>query len=176
MNSRVEVLARVRGAAVGSLSGAVSIAAHGIAGGGMPPSDSAVVLLLAACAAVGAAVAAIRVRDRAPMFLIAALTVGQLIGHTTLGLVGDHAHSLSLSTPMIAAHLAAIGVCAGVVRGAENACVRALAAVTRIILIVLGPIRIDTGTWSATPVYRAKLSLWLLVGAAAGTRGPPALV
>ncbi len=166
----------MRGATVGSLSGAVSIAAHGIAGGGMPPGEAAVVLLLAACAAVGAAVASIRVSDRDWPFLIAALTAGQLIGHATLGLAGDHAHGLGLSSPMITAHVAAIAISAGLVRGTERACLRALAALTRIILTVLAPLRVDTGTWSATPVSRAKLSLWLLVGAAAGTRGPPAFV
>ncbi|QYB07538.1 hypothetical protein I1A62_25270 [Rhodococcus sp. USK10] len=175
MNSRTEVLAQVRGAVVGSSSGAVSVAAHGIAGGGMPPSEASVVLLLVACAAVGAAVAAIRIAGRDGLVLVAALTAGQLIGHTTLGLAGEHAHSLGLSTPMIAAHLAAIAISAGLVRGAERACLRALAAVTRIVLAILAPAPVSTGTWSATPVYRAKLSLWLLVGSAAGTRGPPAL-
>lgn len=169
------MLARVRGAAVGSISGAVGIAAHGIAGGGMPPSESAVVLLLAACAAVGAATASLRVHDRDSMVLIAALAAGQLIGHTTLGLASDHAHGLGLTPPMVAAHLAAIAVSAVVVRGAERACLRALGALTRIVLAVLTLPPVDIGTWAATPVYRAKLSLWLLVSAAAGTRGPPAL-
>jgi hypothetical protein len=172
----VEQLARVRGAAVGSLSGAVSIAAHGLAGGGMPPSEASVVLLLTACAAVGAGVAAIRVRDRDMTVLLAALATGQVIGHTTLGLAEEHAHSLGLSAPMLAAHLTAIAVSAAVVRGTERACLRAWATATRIFLIVFAPVRVDTGTWSATPVYRAKLSLWLLVSAAAGTRGPPASV
>ncbi|MGW5150794.1 hypothetical protein [Rhodococcus koreensis] len=176
MNSRLDVVARVRGSAVGSVSGAVSIAAHGIAGGGMPPSDGAVVLLLAACAAVGASVAAIRVASREWLFVLSVLAAGQLIGHTTLALAADHAHGLGLSTPMIAAHLAAIAVAAVLVRSAERACLRALAALTRIVLAVLAPLQVDTGTWSATPVYRAKLSLWLLVAAGAGTRGPPALV
>ncbi|MFD7046166.1 hypothetical protein [Rhodococcus jostii] len=175
MNSRVEVLARVRGAAVGSISGAVSIAAHGIAAGGMPPCEAAVVLLLAACAAVGVAVAASRVRDRDTVVLVAALTAGQLVGHTTLGLVGDHAHGVGLSAPMIAAHLAAIVVSAGVVHGAERACLRVLAVVTRTVLVILTPPPVDAGTWSPIPVYRAKLSLWLLISAAAGTRGPPTL-
>ncbi|MFE5704935.1 hypothetical protein [Rhodococcus koreensis] len=176
MSSRLEVLAWMRGAAVGSLSGAVSIAAHGIAAGGIPPTEAAAVLLLAACAAVGAAVSALRVRERDAIFLPAAMTAGQLIGHTTLGVASEHTHSLGLSAPMIAAHIAAIAVSAAVVRAAERACLRALAAVTRMVLAVLAPLRIEIGTWSATPVYRAKLSLWLLAGAAAGTRGPPALV
>ncbi|QSE92010.1 hypothetical protein JWS13_26905 [Rhodococcus pseudokoreensis] len=176
MNSRTEVLAQVRGAVVGSSSGAVSIAAHGMAGGGMPPNEASVVLLLVACAAVGAAVAALRITGRDGLVLVAALATGQLIGHTTLGLAGEHAHGLGLSTPMIAAHLAAIAVSAALVRGAERACLRALAAVTRIVLAILTPAPVRTATWSATPVYRAKLSLRLLVGSAAGTRGPPALV
>ncbi|WP_198163356.1 hypothetical protein [Rhodococcus sp. WMMA185] len=176
MDSRGEVLARVRGAAVGSFSGAVSIAAHGIAGGGMPPSESAVVLLLAVCAAMGAAVSSVAVRDRDWLFLVASLAAGQLMGHATLGLTGDHAHGFGLSFPMMAAHATAIAISAALVRGAERACLRALAAMSRILLTVPTPLRVDTGTWSATPVYRAKLSLWLLVSAAAGTRGPPAFV
>ncbi|MEV0945572.1 hypothetical protein [Rhodococcus sp. NPDC049939] len=176
MDSRVTVLARVRGAAVGSFSGAVSIAAHGMAGGGTPPSESAVVLLLAVCAAVGTAVASVQARERDWLFLAAALATGQLIGHATLGLTSAHAHGLGLSSPMMAAHAAAIAISAALVRGAERACLRALASMTRILLTVLAPLRVDTGTWSPIPVFRAKLSLWLLVSAAAGTRGPPALV
>lgn len=166
----------MRGSVVGSLSGAVSIAAHGIGGGGMPPSESSVVLLLAACAALGASVAAVRVTSREWMYLVAVLAAGQLIGHTALALASDHAHGMGLSAPMVAAHIAAIVVSAGLVRAAERACLRALAALSRIVLAVLAPLRVDTGTWTATPVYRAKLSLWLLVGATAGTRGPPAPV
>jgi len=170
----MKVLARVRGAAVGSLSGAVSIAAHGMAGGGMPPSQPAVVLLLAACAGVGAAVVAVGARSNwNAMFLLAVLTVGQLVGHTTLTLVGDHAQSPGLSASMIAAHLVALGVSVALVRGVECACLYVLAAFTRVALVIFVPPPIDIGVWSATPIYRAKLSLWLLVGAAAGTRGPP---
>ncbi|MBC2637767.1 MULTISPECIES: hypothetical protein [unclassified Rhodococcus (in: high G+C Gram-positive bacteria)] len=175
MNSRVEVLARVRGAVVGSLSGAVSVAAHGIGGGAMPPSEGALVLLLAACATVGVAVATLHATRRDRLVLIGAITSGQLIGHTTLAVASEHTHSLGLSAPMIAAHVGAIAASAVAVRAAERACLRALAAVTRILLTVLAPLRVDTGTWSATPLYRAKLSLWLLVSAAAGTRGPPVL-
>ena len=165
------MLARVRGAAVGSLSGAISIAAHGMAGGGMPPSQSAVVL--AACAGVGAAVTAIGERDRNSMVLLAALTAGQVIGHTTLTVAGGHPHGLGLSASMIVAHLAAIAVSAAAVRGAEHACLRVLAALTRVVLVIFTPAPVENAVWSATPIYRAKLSLWLLVSAAAGTRGPP---
>lgn len=167
------VLAQVRGAAVGSVSGAVSIAAHGVAGGGMPPSQSAVVLLLAACAGVGAAVAAVTVRDRNWLFLLAALTAGQVVGHTTLTVVDDHAHGLELSPAMIAAHLAAVAVSAAVVRAVEGACLHVLGAFTRVMLVLVSVPPAQTVVWSATPVYRATLSLWLLAGAAAGTRGPP---
>ncbi|TQC46315.1 hypothetical protein EEB14_27105 [Rhodococcus sp. WS4] len=170
------MVARVRGSFVGSLSGAVSIAAHGIAGGGMPPSEGSVVLLLAASAAVGASVAAVRVAGREWLFVLSVLAAGQMIGHTTLALASGHGHGLGLSAPMIAAHLAAIAAAAVLVRSAERACLRALAALSRIALTVVAPLQVDTGTWTAIPVYRAKLSLWLLVAAGAGTRGPPALV
>jgi len=173
VDSRMPVLAQVRGAAVASVSGAVSIAAHGMAGGGMPPSQSAVVLLLAACAGVGAAVAAFDVRDRNRTFLLAALTAGQVVGHTTLTVVDDHAHDLGLSSAMFATHLAAVAVSAALVRAVEGACLHVLAAFTRVLLVLVSVPPVQTVVWSATPIHRATLSLWLLAGTAAGTRGPP---
>ncbi|WP_128643889.1 hypothetical protein [Rhodococcus opacus] len=176
MNSRSDVVARMRGALVGSVSGAVSIAAHGIGGGGMPPSESAVVLLIAVCAAVGAMVSAIRVSSHRTAFVVAVLAAGQVAGHASLAVATHQSHGLQLSASMIAAHVVATIVAAGLIRSAERACLIALAALSRIVLIVLAPRPVDTGTWTATPVYRAKLALWLLVNATAGTRAPPALI
>lgn len=174
MDSRTEVLAQLRGAAVGSLSGAVGIAAHGLAGGGLPPSESALVLLLAVCAVVGATVSTLPIRDRDTLVLIAALTAGQVPGHLTLTFVDEHAHGLELSVPMLAAHVAAVAVCAGIVRGCEWSCLQLWSATVRVVLAALTLPPAPTDIWSVIPAYRATVLLWLLISAGAGTRAPPA--
>lgn len=177
MHSATDTLAHVRGGSVGAVSGAVSIAVHGMAGGGTPPADGAV-LLLAACTAIGALVVSLPATRRRGA-LVAALTAGQLVGHLSLSVgsdhtpVSEHTHWLTMSTPMLAAHLAAIAVSALLIRCAERGCHAAIAAVTRIVLAVLASPPAEAPLWTSTPVHRATLSPWLLAGATAGVRGPP---
>ncbi|MFD6674588.1 hypothetical protein ACFWDA_09470 [Rhodococcus zopfii] len=172
MHSPTNTVAQVRGGFVGAVSGAVSIAAHGMAGGGAPPGDGAV-LLLAACVAIGAIVSSLPAAAHRRGALLAALTAGQLVGHLTLTMAGEHTHWLSMSAPMLAAHLAAIAVSAVLIRGAERGCHAAIAAVTRLVLAVLSSPPAEAPLWTSTPVHRATLSPWLLAGATAGVRGPP---
>ncbi|MFD4368107.1 hypothetical protein [Rhodococcus sp. NPDC058521] len=174
MNSRPDLVARLRGAAVGSLSGGVSIAAHGI-GGADAPSDRAIVLLLLACAALGASVGAVRLPvDRLP-FMFGTLAAGQVVGHTTLTLVSDHAHSAVPSGPMLSAHAVALVVTALLVLAVETAAARVLAALVRIVRTAIEPYPAGADLWSATPVHRSNVSRSLLAAASAGTRGPPSL-
>ncbi|WP_068154769.1 hypothetical protein [Rhodococcus phenolicus] len=176
MHSPTDTLAQVRGGFVGAVSGAVSIAAHGMAGGGSPPGTG-VVLLIAACVAIGAIVASVPAAAHRRRALVAALAAGQFVGHLTLTLVSEqisgHTHPLAPSAPMLVAHVAAVGVSAVLVRGAERGCRAAIAAVTRIVLAVLSLPPAEAPLWISTPVHRATLSPWLLAGATAGVRGPP---
>nr|WP_206024599.1 hypothetical protein [Rhodococcus sp. 14C212] len=161
----------MRGAFVGSTSAAVSVAAHGLAGGGIP-SQSSVVLLIAACAAFGAAVSAIRASRLLPA-LVLPLGAGQIVGHTVLTLTAEHAHGLGLSPAMLGAHAAALVVSAALIRAAEQGRAAALGVLRRIVAAVLTLPPAHAPLWVATPSHRARLVLRVLVSAQAGTRGPP---
>jgi hypothetical protein len=173
MNPRPDTVAQVRGVFVGSLSGAVSIAAHAVGGGGTPPSGAAVVLLLTVCAVIGAAISTIRVSRREFVFDAAVLVAGQALGHATLMLAAEHTHGLGLSAPMIGAHVLATVVAAILLRGAERACLAVIAALVEIVRAIVAWFPAECRVWISTPVYRATLSLWLLAGSAVGTRAPP---
>lgn len=112
--------ARVRGACAGSMSGALSLAAHGLAAGSAMPGSTTVVLLAAVSAVVGALVAG-PVRHGA-LGLAAVLLGGQLVGHTTMSWSG-HGHHVedSLGLGMLTAHTVAAVLAAAVVIGAEAA-------------------------------------------------------
>lgn len=176
MPSPPNTLAQVRGGFVGAVSGAVSIAAHGIAGGGTP-SGAGAVLLIAVCVAIGAIVVSLPAAIHRRSALVAALVAGQCGGHLSLtlvsGQVAEHTHPLSLSAPMIAAHAAAVVVSAVLIRGAERGCRAAITAITRVVGAVLSSLPADAPLWTATPTHRVTVSPWLLAGATAGVRGPP---
>ncbi|MCX5041926.1 hypothetical protein OG921_01795 [Aldersonia sp. NBC_00410] len=176
MQSRGAFVARMRGGFVGAVSGAVAIAAHGAAGGGMPPGQAAIVALVLACTAVGAVVANAGITERIVPFLLTVLAAGQLVGHTTLALTADHAHGSQLGTSMIGAHAAATVVAAALIRAAEHGCAAVLAALARIVVAILAPLRVRTPLWTMTPRERGTHALLLLTGSADFTRGPPALV
>ncbi|MGV9949906.1 hypothetical protein [Rhodococcus aetherivorans] len=171
MNPRPQTSAPMRGAFVGSTSAAVSVAAHGLAGGEIP-SQSSVVLLIAACAAFGAAVSAIRPSRLLPA-LVLTLGAGQIVGHTVLTLTAEHAHGPGLSPAMLGVHAAALVVSAALIRAAEQGCAAALGVLRRIVAAVLTPPPAHAPLWVATPSHRARLVLRVLVSAQAGTRGPP---
>ncbi|MCJ0902080.1 hypothetical protein [Rhodococcus sp. ARC_M6] len=168
-------VAQLRGAFVGGTSGAVSIAAHAIGGGGMAPSESAVALLLFACASVGAVVSSIDIRRSPAIALALMLAAGQAIGHITLTIASEHPHGLHPTFPMLAAHIAAIGVCALLIRAAEHGYVVAASTVAAIVAVLLRPATPEPASTSMRTRYRAKVVLRQLVTSGTGTRGPPAI-
>lgn len=164
-------LARIRGACVGAVSGVVSIGAHGLAGGAAP-SESALSLLIVVCAAVGVLVASAPGATSGPVMLAAVLTLGQVIGHSTLSLTVDHAHGQAPTPQMLAAHAASIGVAAGVTRGAERAYRRAVSALARIV-----PVFFTAARPLGSPVRTAGRGpapiIDVLRAGGTGTRAPP---
>lgn len=176
MKSRADAVAQLRGMFVGSLSGAISIAAHGLGGGHAAPSEAAIVLLVAAAAVVGAAVASLRTRCNPLLLLVAVLAAGQGIGHVTLTLASDHGHGLNLPPQMLAAHAAATAAGAALVRAAEVALLGVIASVVHVVVAVLStPPVPDVRRWTPTVVRRVDPTASRIARAAGGTRGPPAL-
>ncbi|MFD6894236.1 hypothetical protein ACFWB0_06770 [Rhodococcus sp. NPDC060086] len=165
MSTERTLVAHTRGCFVGGTSGAVSIAAHA-AGGGATPGQGSVALLLAAAVAVGATAAGTR------LSAIAVLTVGQILGHIALVLESGHIHVPSLA--MVAAHIAAVGVAAVLIIGAERGCSIALAALHRLVPrgYTAPPVRSRVTPWVE---HRPRTRRVLLPAAGLGTRGPPAL-
>lgn len=110
---------RPRGIAVGALTAALAVAAHGYGGGGVP-SITDLALLLIAAGVVGAVVAetAWLTRGRLPLF--AALASGQLFVHLILAAAAasGHAgqgHQATFTWAMLLAHLLAAAVCAALI-------------------------------------------------------------
>ncbi|WP_430333454.1 hypothetical protein [Rhodococcus sp. ACT016] len=176
MNARADAVARLRGMFVGSLSGAISIAAHGLGGGTAVPSEEAIVLLLAASAVVGAVVSSLRGGRNPLLSLAAVLAAGQGIGHLTLTLASEHGHGLHLTPQMLAAHAAATVVGAVLVRAAERSVLTVIGSVIRIVVAVLtAPPVPDVRRWTPTAVPRLDPTTSRVARVAGGTRGPPAL-
>lgn len=113
--------ASLRGGAVGALTVALAVAAHGMAGGGYP-SGSASVFLAILGVGVGAMTAVPRERFRL-LATVGGLLFGQLASHMAL-VVGNphemmHGHSMLPSPTMSAFHLAAAVATAVLVGVAE---------------------------------------------------------
>ncbi|WP_280273957.1 hypothetical protein [Nocardia wallacei] len=168
--------ARLRGGSAGSVSGALSVAAHGWASGGMPVGTATVALLVAACTVVGALVAGLRPLRHTRSALAAALVGGQLLGHAVLsfGMAGM-SHGESMWTPvMLCAHIAA-ALCAAVVIHAAEAAYRIGTALSRVLPkllrspVIAGPRLLRTA-------HRDRVILRVFAADAFRTRGPPLLV
>ncbi|NLU85075.1 hypothetical protein [Rhodococcus sp. HNM0569] len=138
--------AALRGSSVGAVTAALSIAAHGIAGGGLP-TTSALTLLVLTCAGLGAAVAGTGRATRGVMPLAAALALGQFCGHVALA-VGAPAHDALPGLGMLGAHAAATAVCAGLVL----ACERLYGPLVRTLRVVFAPPRVPARTAAWVPV------------------------
>ncbi|WP_431965737.1 hypothetical protein [Nocardia sp. bgisy134] len=163
---------RLRGAFVGSASGAVSIAAHALGGGVISPEQSSVALLIGACAAVGVLVGSLRTRAGL-LELMGLLAVGQAVGHTALTMSPGHHHGAHATALMLLAHLAAIPVGALLIRGAEAAAGRAASSVRRAVR-VLGAMPVPALRAVVLVATRdAVMPRKLLLGSGMGTRGPP---
>ncbi|MEV0246981.1 hypothetical protein AB0H76_10370 [Nocardia sp. NPDC050712] len=169
----------LRGAFIGSASGAVSIAAHALGGGVVAPGDSSIALLLAACGLIGVTVGAPRhsgtgARRSGLAELVLLLMAGQAIGHTALTLAPAHQHGSHAGAVMLLAHLVAVPVGALLIRAAELGLTRAAASVRKALrALVTRPARLPAARASAAagPVRTARR---LLLSSGIGSRGPPA--
>ncbi|MFE7723429.1 hypothetical protein ACFU44_30870 [Nocardia rhizosphaerihabitans] len=165
--------ARLRGACAGSMSGALSLAAHGLASGGALPGSTTVVLLAAVSAVVGALVAGIGPLRRGATGLAAVLLGGQLLGHTTMSWSG-HAHhgDDSLGLGMLTAHLVAAILAAVVIIGVQAAYRIGGAVLARILPLRYRSPRIPDPA-PLRLVHRDRVILRIFAAHSLRTRGPP---
>jgi len=161
----------MRGAFVGSISAAVSVAAHAVGGG--TSADGSMALLLSGCAAFGAVIASTRIVRYELSFLLLSLTAGQAIGHITLTLGDTHHHGLKVGPTMLAAHAVAAAVSAVLIRASGRGCAIALSALRRIIPAPFRAVPVAVPVASITRHYSPSVARCLLVGSRLGTRGPP---
>ncbi|MFI6865613.1 hypothetical protein [Nocardia sp. NPDC050406] len=169
MRSPTDPAARLRGAAVGTASGAVAVAAHALGGGTAFP-EASLALLLATCALIGVVVATVRPRSGVLSTMVM-LAVGQGVGHEALS-IAPHHHRHGLTAAMVAAHLVAIPVGAMVIRAAETGLRRAVTSVRRFI-VALGFTSTPPGRPLAALPAPRNVALRLLVSSGIGRRGPP---
>jgi hypothetical protein len=110
---------RLRGVSAGLLTATLVVAAHAVAGGALSGAGIALIAVLAA--SVGAVAASTEgTTDVWPLLTL--LTVGQLLGHLVLSVVG-HTHSAVSAPPaaaMLAAHAAALMVGAALIAAADR--------------------------------------------------------
>ncbi|WP_063041391.1 hypothetical protein [Nocardia pseudovaccinii] len=167
-------VARVRGACAGSISGAISVAAHGWASDGMPPSSTTLALLVAASAVVGALVAGLAPLRDTSIGLISVLVAGQLLGHVTMGWGPGHMHhgDAQLTPGMVAAHLVAAVLAAVVIRGAETAYRIGCAVLSRVLPLRYRPPAIP-GPVLLRLTHRDRVILRIFAAESLRTRGPP---
>ncbi|MET8874172.1 hypothetical protein [Nocardia sp. NPDC004604] len=167
-------VARVRGACAGSISGAISVAAHGWASGGMAPSGTTLALLAAAAAVVGALVAGIASLRHSSIGLVVVLAIGQLHGHLTMGWSSGHMHhgDVQLSPGMLAAHIVAAIVAAMVIRGAEAAYRIGCAVLSQVLPMRYRPPAIP-GPVPLRLTHRDRVILRIFAADSLRTRGPP---
>ncbi|BCK53784.1 hypothetical protein [Nocardia wallacei] len=163
--------ARLRGGSAGSVSGALSVAAHGWASGGMPVGTTTVALLVAACTVVGALVAGLGPLRHTRSGLGVALVGGQLLGHAVLSF-GGMSHGESMWTPvMLCAHLAA-ALCAAFVIHAAEAAYRIGTALSRVLPKLLRS-PVIAGPAALRITHRDRVVLRVFAAEVFRTRGPP---
>lgn len=172
MRTSAEATARLRGAFVGSVSGAVSIAAHALGGGDVSPGQSSIAMLIAACTVVGVVVGARRARFGVAEVMVL-LAIGQAVGHVALTMSPGHHHSTGMTSIMGAAHLAAIPVGALLIRGAEIAFGRAVSAADRAVRALNTRPAAPFALHNAVPVGPLTAPRRLLFSSGFGLRGPP---
>ncbi|MFD6675851.1 hypothetical protein ACFWDA_15975 [Rhodococcus zopfii] len=165
MSTAENFVARVRGGFAGATSGAVSIAAHALGGGGTP-TQSAVALLIATTLAVGVVAAGTRLP------LAGVLVAGQVLGHLVLSFDAGHAHIPGPA--MIAGHAAATAVAALLVAAAERGCRIAIAALRRVAPKPFTPLPVPVA--APAPSFRPPVLRGLLRSAGIVPRGPPVTV
>ncbi len=122
--------ARVRGAAVAAVSATMAVAAHGAAGAAAPDTAGAL-LLLGLAAVLAAAATSLPWLSSTAMGLLSLLGAGQLAGHLVLEVSAHHPGAIDAS--MVAAHVAAVAGCAGLIALAEQIGPRCAAALSRVL-------------------------------------------
>ncbi|MDO3645625.1 hypothetical protein [Nocardia mangyaensis] len=164
---------RLRGACAGSMSGALSLAAHGLASGGALPGSTTVVLLAAASAIVGAVVAGLPALRSGALGLAAVLLGGQLLGHTTMSWSGHGHHGAdTLGLGMLTAHIVAALLAAVVIIGAEAAYRIGGAALARILPRRCRAPRIPDPA-PLRLIHRDRVILRIFAAQSLRTRAPP---
>ena len=173
VSTPIEQAARLRGGLVGACSALTAAVAH-TAAGAAAPSSSPVVVLVMVCTAIGAAVGGLRPQARAArsVVLIAALGLGQLLGHLVLTVTGSHHHAASMFTAsMVALHIVAavgLGLLIGAVEYLYVVCASVLCWLRVFILGRISPVGHAVWWPSDTVVARP-----VLLRAGLGMRAPP---
>ncbi|MEV0297760.1 hypothetical protein [Nocardia sp. NPDC050710] len=170
-------VARLRGGSAGAISGAISIAAHSWASGGVAPGSTTLALLAAASVVIGALVAGLAPLRDTSSGLVAALVGGQLLGHLTMGFSSGHMHhgDAQLTPQMITAHIVAACVAALVIRGAEAAYRIGTAVLARVLPVRhRAPAIPDPAPLRTT--HRDRVILRIFAAESLRTRGPPLTV
>lgn len=153
------------------MSGLTAVLGHAL-GGAHVPGSAAVVLVVLCSAVVGAIASTVLVRRVAAVAVC--LSAGQLVGHCLLGVAADAPHGMSgPSMPMLAAHVAAAVLTAGLVCTAERLFAAVALAVWRLVLVLIaltdaGSHRIRRLRWRTSPSVARSRALCDRV-----TRGPP---
>jgi hypothetical protein len=168
MSHRLSDPAALRGLAVGSLTAALALAAHGASGAAL--GSGAAAILLALLAGGFGALASTLERAAEPPILVALLAVGQAVGHLMLAATG-HSHAAFPNGAMLAAHLIAVVVGALLIAGAERLC-RALSTVLREGNTRRTPPPVARPLWALTRPDH-PLQSRLLVAVSISHRGPP---
>jgi hypothetical protein len=168
MSHRLSDPSTLRGLAVGSLTAALALAAHGAAGAAL--GSGAAAILLALLAAGFGALAGSLERAAEPAVLVVLLAAGQVIGHVMLAAAG-HSHGSAPDAAMLAAHLIAVVVGALLIAGAERLC-RALSTVLGAGNTRRLPPPTVRPMWTSTRPDH-PLQSRLLVAVSISHRGPP---
>lgn len=169
--TRPNPAARLRGSAVGLLTAALAVGAHGVASGAPPPG--AATAQLAVLAATVGALAATMARAADARVLLCLLAAGQLLAHLMLGAAG-HSHAPATAPPaavMLGAHLAAVAAGAALIAAGDRLC----GAISRAVRVTARPAvpPVAAATLVAASDADQPLRSALLLAASMSHRGPP---
>ncbi|MGV0810385.1 hypothetical protein ABQF34_00335 [Mycolicibacterium boenickei] len=165
---RIDSAAPLRGTAVGSLTAALAVAAHGVAGGALPSGAVAAELALLAVT-LGTLAATVARADRAPV-LWALLGTGQLLAHLLLASAG-HSHGARPGLVMFGAHIVAVTLGAGLIACGARLWAAMSRAVRTVVFPGRGPAVLAAGVMVSSADQPLQSALFL--AASVSHRGPP---
>ncbi|MFE9744210.1 hypothetical protein ACFYOT_04840 [Saccharothrix saharensis] len=172
MTSRPAPTRLARAVLLAVTSAALSVTAHGAAGGSVTEFAPALPLTLL----VAFAGTALAERGRRPWSVLATLGVAQLGQHALLNLGHHAADGPGLGfgpTAMTAAHVVA-ALLTGLLLARADAVLHALAdAVTRLLPLLPAPVAPAGALWSPTPSSSRNALVDVLLRRVHGRRGPP---